>query len=80
MSQEKTLQQKYDELKKWLYWEKGIQIPISIEPYTREEYERRERLTADFGQLYWEDRDHQAALAEKMGNAPWLKEETNDFS
>lgn len=72
MSQEKTLQQKYDELKKWLYWEKGIQIPISIELYTKEEYERRVRLTSDFGQLYWEDRDFQAAQAEKEGNAPWL--------
>lgn len=59
----------YKKLKQWLFQE-GIDIPISIEPYTYKEYLTRQNLP----KLYWSKRDAAAANAEQRGPVPWLDE------
>ena len=56
----KDYKQLYLNLKKWLN-KQGIEIPISVEPYTEEERMARALLpqpTCD-PQLYWSSRDKQ---------------------
>lgn len=61
------LAKKYEKLKKWLKMQ-GIEIPISIEPYTKREYELRKTLP----EIYWTSRDYEAIQLEEENETDWI--------
>lgn len=61
------LLQRYNAIKKYLFM-KDIHLPLSIEPYTKKEYNLRNHLP----ELYWGPRDYEAILWEQSGKATWL--------
>lgn len=55
-------EQRYKRIKDYCE-RKGFHIPISVDPYTQEEYETRQMLP----ELYWSERDYEAIEFEKTG-------------
>lgn len=62
------LEKRYEDVKHWLYRHHNMEIPIAIDPYTQDEYKRRQN-TPEF---LWHKRDKEAIKLEKRGEATWL--------
>jgi hypothetical protein len=62
------LEKRYEDIKHWLYRYHHMEIPISIDPYTQDEYKRRQNTPEHL----WHKRDKEAIKLEKRGEATWL--------